>query len=120
MSSPHPWGSCWQRLRGALGRADVGSKLVPIGLGQVLPHLLVPGLLQVVGSRVLQVGLHLGGGESKGSRASEASGGSEQAWAGLTFSTSPGTGGGDWKWTGVLMAGVGGPPSCCCCCCCCM
>lgn len=79
MSSPYPWGGCWQRLRGALGWADVGSKLVPIGLGQVLPHLLVPGLLQVVGSRVLQVGLHLGGGESKGSRASEASGGSEQA-----------------------------------------
>lgn len=70
MSSPHPRGGSRQGLRGALGRADVGSKLIPVGLRQVLPHLLVPGLLQVVGGGVLQVGLHLGGGEGKGSRVS--------------------------------------------------
>ena len=63
MSSPHPWGGSRQGLRGALRRADVGGKLVPVGLGQVLSHLLVPGLLQVVGGGVLQVGLHLGRGE---------------------------------------------------------
>lgn len=62
VSGPHPWGGSWQGLWGALGGADVGGKLVPVGLGQVLPHLLVPGLLQVVGGGVLQVGLHLGAG----------------------------------------------------------
>lgn len=45
--------------------ADVGSKLVPVGLGQVLPNLLMLGLLQVVGGGVLQVGLHLGKGKAQ-------------------------------------------------------
>lgn len=48
-----------------MGWADVGRKLVPVGLRQVLPHLLVLGLLQVVGGGVLQVGLHLGKGKAQ-------------------------------------------------------
>lgn len=124
MSGPHPWGGSRQGLRGALGGADVGGKLVPVGLRQVLPHLLVPGLLQVVGGGVLQVGLHLRRGVQKagvpGGPEAGCEGTGPTRRTGPTFRTSPGTGGGDWKWTGVLMAGVGGPPSCGCGCCCCM
>lgn len=68
MSSSHSWGGSWWGLRRALGRADVGGKLVPVGLGQVLPHLLMLRLLQMVGCGILQVGLHLGRGKGKGSR----------------------------------------------------
>lgn len=117
MSGAHPRGCGRRGLWRALGRADAGGELVPIGLGQVLAHLLMLRLLQVVGGGVLQVGLHLGevtaavgagrvGTRAPGTRAVPP-----------TLSTSPGTGGGGWKGTGVLMAGEGGAPSCCCCCC---
>lgn len=60
MPSMHPWGGGRRGLWGTLGRADPGCELVPVGLGQVLSHLLMLGLLQVVGGGVLQIGLHLG------------------------------------------------------------
>lgn len=116
MAGPDAWG----RGRGWLGRvaggADVGSEFVPVGFRQIRLHLLVPRFLQVVGGGVLQVGLDLWGQIPSGT-----------AWVGTrrgtgghrghhgTLSTSPGTGGGDWKWTGVLMAGLEATGMRCCC-----
>lgn len=105
------------RGRGWLGRvaggADVGSELVPVGLRQIGLDFLVPRLLQVVRGGVLQVGLHLRGQNPSGTpRVSHTPG---QRGQHGTLRTSPGTGGGDWKWTGVLMAGLEATGMRCCC-----
>lgn len=96
------------------GGADVGSELVPVGLREISLDLLVPRLLQVVAGGVLQVGLDLAGTkpirDPRGWCQTRVKGGHHG-----TLRTSPGTGGGDWKWTGVLMAGLEAMGMRCCC-----
>lgn len=86
----HSWGWLWR----VAGRADVGSKLVPIGLGEIRLNLLIPRLLQVVGGGVLQVGLHLHGDNPSASPHTRGS--PHPPSQHHTLRTSPGTGGGDW------------------------
>lgn len=88
------------RGRGWLGRVadgtDVGSKLVPVGFGEVGLNLFVPRLLQVVGGGVLQVGLNLQGDKPSGISHTPSAPGQGGHPQHCTLRTSPGTGGGDW------------------------